>query len=265
MKTKTLPRLLSIIFLLGYISFTVHGQTMGYKTGKGVFESFIFEYPENIKKALNKMYPHYVVCKPSIIAEGDKLPLIIHLHGGGHTKASAEKLKDGVAPAKYWRTQEGEFPFIIVSPHSKGMWNLDDLELFFEHIKATLPVDLSRVYLTGYSMGGAGTWYWAQAHPEHFSAIVPIAGGLASGGPKAITPDIDQWQENLKDMPTWIIHGADDTTVPPERSELMFEGLKDKNNKHVKLSILEGKGHAIVGRFKATPEIFDWFLGFQKD
>jgi predicted peptidase len=265
MKIKAKNQIFLIICILWAGLIKVHGQPDQFATGNGEFQSFIMKYPERIKCSLIKMHPHYIVCKPSVIEVNTKLPLIIYLHGAGKRNATAVKLKGGVSPAKYWQEQEGEYPFIIVGPHSKGMWDLNDLELFFEHIKATLPVDLSRVYLTGYSMGGAGTWNWAQSKPEYFAAIAPLAGGIAAGGPKEISEDIVSWQENLKEMPTWIIHGADDKTVPAERSELMYQGLKEYKNKHVKLTILEGKGHAISGQYKAMPEIFDWFLSFKKE
>jgi beta-glucosidase len=240
-------------------------QNPGYTFGQGKLEASIIELPRNIRASLNKMYPEYVVWKPSEIRPGDNLPLLIYLHGGGKTKKAVETLKGGIHPAKYWREQDADFPFIIVGPHSSGPWNIDDLELFYEHILKTQAVDNSRIYLCGYSMGGAGTWNWAQAHPEHFAAIVPFAGGLGDGGPKNITEHIDAWQENLKDMPAWIIHGADDTTVPAERSRLMYAGLKEKGNKLVKLTILEGKGHAITGHFQTMPEIYEWLLNFDRN
>ena len=259
---------LLVVFLTSFLhinSQEVNNQntSTAYSVGKGKFEGEILKFPADIDSTLNRMQSNYVVWKPSIIGEGDKLPLLIYLHGGGKVKKTVEKLKGGIHPVKYWQEQTTELPFIIAAPHAQGPWDINDLEQFFKHIIKTQPVDLSRVYLCGYSMGGAGTWNWAQAHPEHFAAIVVMSGGLGAGGPKKITQDIKKWQHNLKDMPTWIIHGAEDTTVPAERSILMHKGLVREGNVNVKLSILPDKAHAITEYFKQMPEIYPWLLSFK--
>ena len=99
-------------------------------------------------------------------------------------------------------------PCYIVAPQclkgtaeAKGTWLAEDLNRLLAHLKATLLIDQNRVYLTGHSMGGYGTWMWAATNPEHFAAVAPRAGGLGMGGPLDITPDFDQWAKNLTTVP----------------------------------------------------------------
>src|SRR5437868_484061 len=76
--------------------------------------------------------------------------------------------------------------------------------------------DKKRVFLTGLSMGGFGTWSLAAAHPERWAAIAPICGG---GDPKMA--------EKIKDIPCWCFHGDADKTVSVEKSRAMIQALKD--------------------------------------
>ena len=99
--------------------------------------------------------------------------------------------------------------FVVVSPQAPAAagasWSdsegvaIDALEDLAAAITEALAVDVDRVYLTGLSMGGAGTWRWASTHPEHFAAIAPICGGLGESNSEA-----------LKTMPIWLFVGADD-------------------------------------------------------
>src|SRR5205823_8731331 len=120
-----------------------------------------------------------------------------------------------------------DFHFIVVSPQSPTFgWNVDALNALLDEVVSKYQVDRERIYLTGLSMGGFGTWALAAAHPEHFAAIVPICGG---GDP--------QDAKRLKDLPIWVFHGAKDPTVAVARSEAMVKALKEAGDKNVKFTI----------------------------
>ena len=106
-------------------------------------------------------------------------------------------------------------------------------------------------------MGGYGTW--ASAHPEHFAAIAPHAGGLGHGGPQDVTPDLDQWVKKLAPLPIRIVNGANDNVVPPERSERMYKILKASGSMQVELRMLPDKDHGI-GSAVADGELYAWLL-----
>jgi predicted peptidase len=133
------------------------------------------------------------------------------------------------------------------------------LELLFAHLQKTVRFDANRVSLTGYSMGGYGTWAWAAAFPQHFAAIAPHAGGLGHGGPKDVTGDLDGWATRLAALPIRIVHGADDEVVPAERSARMLEALESHGARQAELILLPGKAHNIGDSF-ANKGLYAWLL-----
>ena len=224
----------------------------------------IRELPDTISKTTTSLNAKFIVATPDNAAGAEPLPLLIFLHGAGQCGSDIEKLREQ-QPLKYFNTQSTQ-PFVIVMPQClsdqggvKHIWEVADLEVLFAHLTRTTRFDKSRVYLIGYSMGGYGTWAWASAHPERFAAIAPHAGGLGHGGPKDVTPDLDQWVKNLVPLPILIVHGAKDNVVPPERSERMFQMLKASGAKEVELRMLPGKDHGI-GSALADEDLYAWLL-----
>jgi len=108
-----------------------------------------------------------------------KWPLILFLHGAGETGNDLKMLEKHGIPRIV--EQQADFPFITISPQCtyRGCWlnEADALNALLDEVSATYAVDTDRIYLTGLSMGGYGTWYLATKYPERFAAIVPIAGG----------------------------------------------------------------------------------------
>jgi predicted peptidase len=238
-------------------------------TGRGAepMKMTVKELPAATAAKTKFFNPQYLVYTPAKAASGKKLPLLIFLHGSGGRGADISKLKaDG--PVKYLNEREDRQSFLLVIPQSmpqkdgtKGQWEPQDLELLLAHLRITESFDEKRIYLTGYSMGGYGTWAWAAANPGNFAAIAPLAGGLGEG-PKGVTSDLEDWLDNLKVLPIWIFHGAKDTVVPTERSERMLAGLK-KRGADVKLKIYPDDGHGIVKAYW-EPELYAWLLSHQR-
>jgi predicted peptidase len=106
--------------------------------------------------------------------------------------------------------------------------------------------------LTGFSMGGFGTWALSMIYPEKFAAIAPICGG---GMP---------WMAfRIKDMPVWAFHGAKDEVVPLQRTEEMVEVLKKISGK-VKFTVYPEAGHDSWTETYDDPELYEWFLEHRK-
>jgi len=224
----------------------------------------IHELPEAISKTTTSLSATFIVATPANAAGAEPLPLLIFLHGAGQRGSDIEKLREQ-QPLKYFNTQTLQ-PFVIVMPQClsdqggvKHIWEVADLEVLFAHLTRTIRFDKHRVYLIGYSMGGYGTWAWASAHPEHFAAIAPHAGGLGHGGPQDVTPDLEQWVKKLAPLPIRIVHGAQDNVVPPERSERMFNMLKASGATQVELRMLPDKDHGISSAL-ADEELYAWLL-----
>ncbi len=108
-----------------------------------------------------------------------------------------------------------EYPFIVVSPQvDEGeWWSPSTIIWILNELKAKMNIDEDRVYLTGLSMGGYGSWDTAIRHPNLWAALVPVCG---KGDPTTA--------ERIKHIPTWIFHGAKDSVVPFRHSQDMFEG-----------------------------------------
>lgn len=176
-----------------------------------------------------------------------KWPLMLFLHGAGESGHDLAKVKVH-GPPKIVETKP-DFPFILVSPQSPGRgWNPETLNGLLDEIIRTYRVDVDRVYLTGLSMGGFGTWELAAAHPEKFAAIAPICGG---GNP--------QDASKLAKLPIWVFHGAKDPVVPIQRSKDMVEALKAAGS-NVKFTIYPEAQHDSWTETYNNPEFYQWLL-----
>ena len=182
-------------------------------------------------------------------------PLMLFLHGAGERGDDLELVKKH-GPPKIVETQP-DFPFILVSPQCPaGVWwtdKLDELEGLLDEITARYRVDESRVYLTGLSMGGFGTWALGARCPDRFAAIVPICGGGSFVHRHA-----------LRRMPTWVFHGAKDNTVPLEESERMVEALRKAGNPEVRFTVYPEAGHDSWTETYDNPELYNWLLEHQR-
>lgn len=183
------------------------------------------------------------------------------------------KVKD--EPAEIWKGIQkfNKGPCIVVAPQclkksksgERGIWTPEDLNLLLQHLKATLPVDDRRIYLSGISMGGYGTWAWAAHDPQHFAAIAPIVGGIGREGPKDVTPDFDQWAANLARIPVYAFVGALDTTVPPERSERMIAAIQKAGGKEAKLKVYPDEAHGAGRVVVASAEYYEWIFSKKRN
>lgn len=117
-----------------------------------------------------------------------------------------------------------------------------------DEVTSRYSVDVAKIYLTGHSMGGRGTWYLASKHPERFAAIAPMSGG----------PNITAWASRLKDVPVWAFHGAKDELVPLSQSEEMVSAIKAVSG-DVKFAVLADRDHFILDTYE-NKQLYEWFL-----
>lgn len=188
-------------------------------------------------------------------AEKDRrFPLMIFLHGAGERGDDLAKVKVHGPPKM---VENGEdFPFILASPQcpKDSWWTEEPVLELVDYLEATYRVDPARIYLTGLSMGGYGTWHFATKAPERFAAIAPVCGG---GAPYKM-----RW---IKDLPVWAFHGAKDTVVPPYDSERLVEALEKQGNKSAKLTVYPEAGHDSWTATYANPELYRWFLSHSRN
>ena len=189
-----------------------------------------------------------------------KWPLLIFLHGiskRGDTREALENIKlDG--PPKIVEDRS-DFPFLVLSPQcpSETDWYpvFDRLEALIESVTTTYAVDEHKIYLTGLSMGGFGTWRLALEHPDRFAAIVPIAGGYIF--------ESDEVPEDicvLKNLPIWAFHGGEDESVPSWQSQIMVDALR-QCPANVRFTHYPDANHADAWKQAyADPELYTWLL-----
>jgi len=175
-------------------------------------------------------------------------PLLIFLHGSGERGDSLNLVKKHGPPS--FVENRPDFPFITVSPQCPlGVWwNIQDLQAMLEQLIAKYHVDKSRIYLTGLSMGGFGTWAWACAYPKQFAAIAPICGG----------GDVI-FADELKDVPVWAFHGEDDPVVPVKRTFEMVEAV-NANGGSARMTLYPGVGHDSWVKAYQDEELYKWML-----
>jgi predicted peptidase len=190
-----------------------------------------------------------------------KWPLILFLHGAGE-RGTNVSLVATHGPPKIVKNKP-DFPFIVVSPQCpEGQtWANDALLALLADIMKTCRVDASRVYLTGLSMGGYGTWSLGLAYPEKFAAIAPICGG---GDPlKILLPDPKK-AAALKRLPVWAFHGAKDPVVKLNESERMVNALKQAGSTNVQLTVYPEADHDSWTVTYDDPKFYEWLLAQQR-
>lgn len=181
-----------------------------------------------------------------------KYPLIIFLHGSGERGNDLEKVKAWGPPS--FVESRPDFPFIVISPQcpDNQWWDTKDLDQMLSRLLRKYRIDKDRMYLTGLSMGGFGTWQWAIDKPDRFAAIAPVCGG---GNPI--------FAEDLKNLPIWAFHGADDPVVPVKGTTEMVEAI-NKAGGNAKMTIYPGVGHDSWRNAYADENLYKWFLEHSK-
>jgi predicted peptidase len=211
-----------------------------------------------------------------------KWPLILFLHGAGERGTNLAqvsvhgppKLVKKNPPVPKTETEEARAnreaatklaaeKFIIVSPQCPAdqVWDSDAILGLLDSVQASHKVDASRVYLTGLSMGGYGSWALLAKAPERFAAIAPICGGgntidfLLLGRGKAAA---------LKATPVWAFHGAKDSVVLLAESERLLALLKKAGVKDVQLTVYSEANHDSWTVTYNNPKLYEWFLSHER-
>ena len=204
---------------------------------------------------------HYIVHLPRGFGDWDKpRPLLIYLHGSGETKKSVRSLRNNDLVTFMGDTvSPDDFPFIVVSPKTDtGPWNpdrlVDLLDELLDDQESRWKIDPTRIYLTGFSMGGFGTWETGMKYPDRFAAIIPVAGGYREYDP-----------EGLKDLPVWAFHGERDDVVPVFYSEELIASLEECRGRsdRTRLTIFDDCGHTIPKTVYRNRDLYRWLLKYK--
>jgi len=202
-----------------------------------------------------------------------KGPIILFLHGAGERGDDNEaQTRVGVGPALL--KQPADFPAVVVFPQCprNRWWNEPEMEAMALNILDAAVTefngDSSRIYLTGLSMGGYGTWAIARSTARKFAGMGVICGGVkpppgvrlpaGTDGDSSVDP-YRAIAEKVKDTPVWVFHGGADPVVPVTESRKMVEAIKAVGG-DVRYTEYEGVGHNSWDRAYAEPAFFSWLL-----
>ena len=196
----------------------------------------------------------YLLALPEGYEAGDaSWPLVLFLHGSGE-RGDSLGLVSVHGPPRLVR-EGASFPFILVSPQQplgSGWWKPRELAALLDEIESSYRVDPDRIYVTGLSMGGFGTWELLQAYPDRFAAAAPVCGG---GTPGLICA--------AREVPVWAFHGARDAVVPEYRSREMVDRLEACDG-DVRYTVYPDAGHDAWTETYADPELYEWLLSHRR-
>lgn len=176
-------------------------------------------------------------------------PVIVFLHGSGESGNDIEKVKVHGPPKLV--VEDIAFPFIVISPQAPSAaegWEPEKLDAMLDDALKNLRADHDRIYLTGLSMGGIGSWRWASAQPERFAAVAPVA---ARGEISSVCA--------IKDVPVWAFHGDNDTIVKTDEGIAMVSALRACGGTP-RLTLYPATGHDSWTGTYADPALYMWML-----
>ena len=258
-------RVASALSIMMAATVAVHGQSL--ETG------FL-----NRSLTLEGVEYRYQVFVPRQYKTSVQWPVVLALHGGGERGSDGlVQTEVGLGPAI--RRHEERFPAIVVFPQipQRGTsgWQAEGAQLALATLDKTLAeftTDISRVYLTGLSMGGNGSWYLAYHHSDRFAAVVVVCGFVEArkSGTSAITtyprigpesaPDpFAAVAERVRTLPFWIFHGDADPIVSVEQSRGMVQALR-RINANIQYTEFPGVGHNSWDPAYDRADLFEWMF-----
>lgn len=186
-------------------------------------------------------------------SDGETKPVILFLHGSGERGSDIELVKKW-GPPRIGDKQK-DFPFIVISPQfpSGRGWDTRELLPLVEHTCKALNADTDRVYVTGLSMGGYGTWELIAAAPKRFAAGMPLCG---RGEPATAA--------NLIHTPIHAVIGGQDRQTTNDSVREIAAAVKAAGGKNIKVTLHEDLGHNVWSRTYENPETWKWLLSHKR-
>jgi predicted peptidase len=216
----------------------------------------------------------YQVFVPASYVSTQRWPVILFLHGAGE-RGSDGYIQTQIGLASAIRQNVARFPAIAVLPQSTkdSSWTGTLARVALAALDQTMreyQTDPARVYLTGLSMGGNGTWYVAYRNPKRFAAIAPICGWVSPQFWKVnpVVPadsgeHFSALARQLRQVPTWIFHGEVDPVVPVDESRKAFAALQAAGAP-VQYSEVPGTGHNSWDPAYGSPKFWAWLFAQRK-
>jgi len=215
--------------------------------------SFAQEIQGNFKKEIKtSIEVRYILQLPE--NQKEKFPLLVFLHGSGERGTNIEMVKNH-SPFTYQNLMKLNVAILAPQCEAEVWWDTNAIYELIQSIAKNYNVDTSRIYLTGLSMGGWGTWKLATEHPELFAAVAPVCGVTDTNIYKNV--------EVLKNTPVHVFHGALDDIVSPNMSLEIYQKLKKVNSK-CSLTIFPNDNHNSWDSTYSNPAFYEWLFAQKK-
>lgn len=207
-------------------------------------------FQRHVEKAVG--YQYLVFLPEGYATSIQAWPMVLFLHGAGERGDSLDLVTVHGPPKLAIAGQS--FPFILIAPQCPAgeLWDADALHALVDEVVRTYRVDETRLYVTGLSMGGYGTWDLAMRYPDRFAAIAPICG----------------WGQRLlacriKEVPVWTFHGAKDQVILIDRTEELVNTLRQCDG-DVQFTVYPEANHDSWTLTYENPQLYDWMLRQQR-
>ena len=213
-------------------------------------------FSENVDDNLRWMCGYsYIVDIPKDYDSKKEYPLVVFLHGGVDGNQSKLKYRAGLRNSFY---MSDDNQYILVVPFKIGFdWDPKKIIDIIEDVKSNLSVDVSRVHLTGLSMGGRGSFIVASEYPDVFASIMPLS-------PHHTPYNYLSLKDKVKNIPILISHGDIDQVSSFDIAKEMYEELKSLDAE-VTFKTRYGIGHTGWESFYSDKENINWLLSWKKE
>jgi predicted esterase len=201
----------------------------------------------------------YVVYLPQNYSPDLNWPVILYLHGAGE-RGNDGVLQTTIGLGPFVKARSDDFPYVVVFPQCEDMqvpilqaWGPNSADgkralAILAQVERDYAIDPQRRILTGWSMGGYGTWSLGAADPAHWKALVPVSGG---GDPS--------WGSRLAKVPIWAFAGANDQVVAPRETERMVDAVRTAGG-HPRLTVVPGVGHDVWKNVYNDSQLYVWLM-----
>jgi predicted peptidase len=186
-------------------------------------------------------------------------PMVMFLHGWSANKT--------VYLEWYKSEMQAKHPCFVYTPKTPTTWadwsGWNDTYLsesmrtaihVLDSLTRKYPVDTTRLYVYGISMGGEGVFDLLHKFPNKFSAAISICGGGQAW-----------WAENIAKTPLWMFHGSDDKINTPDMTERVYNRMVEIGAKQMKYTNYPGYGHEIWDKAQSEPDFYDWMFMYQSN
>jgi predicted esterase len=199
----------------------------------------------------------YVLFVPQNYSPDVRWPVILFLHGAGE-RGTDGVLQTTAGLGPIVKARQGDFPYVVVFPQCEDQqvpilqaWSANSADgkralTILSQVERDYSIDGHRRILSGWSMGGYGTWSLGAADPSHWAALVPVSGGGDPG-----------WGSRLANVPIWAFGGANDQVVSPRETERMVDAVRAAGG-HPRLTIVPNVGHEVWKNAYDDSQLYAW-------